>query len=64
MKRGVWDLNPRDLSVTDLAGLPPTRLGQPRLDLPRLRSFLCFGSLFAFPEVEDVIFLADVLEAY
>ena len=28
--RGVWDLNPRDLSVTDLAGLPPTRLGQPR----------------------------------
>src|SRR3990170_8135354 len=28
--RGVWDLNPRGLSTTDLAGLPPTRLGQPR----------------------------------
>jgi hypothetical protein len=31
VKRGVWDLNPRGLSTTDLAGLPPTRLGQPRL---------------------------------
>jgi hypothetical protein len=28
--RGMWDLNPRGLSTTDLAGLPPTRLGQSR----------------------------------
>gem|GEM_PF-2395450 len=26
----MWDLNPRGLSTTDLAGLPPTRLGQSR----------------------------------
>ena len=29
--RGMWDLNPRGLSTTDLAGLPPTRLGQSRI---------------------------------
>jgi hypothetical protein len=26
----MWDLNPRGLSTTDLAGLPHTRLGQSR----------------------------------
>ena len=60
----MWDLNPRGLSTTDLAGLPPTRLGQSRPHLPWLRSFSCFGSLFAFSEVEDVILLDDVLEAH
>jgi hypothetical protein len=28
--RGMWDLNPRGLSTTDLAGLPHTRLGESR----------------------------------
>jgi hypothetical protein len=36
----MWDLNPRGLSTTDLAGLPPTRLGQSRQILPQPRSFL------------------------
>ena len=31
--RGMWDLNPRGLSTTDLAGLPPTRLGQSRTSM-------------------------------
>jgi hypothetical protein len=26
----MWDLNPRGLSTTDLAGLPHTRLGESR----------------------------------
>ncbi len=30
IERGMWDLNPRGLSTTDLAGLPHTRLGQSR----------------------------------
>lgn len=34
MWRGGWDSNPRDLSVTDLAGLRPTRLGDPRTRRP------------------------------
>jgi hypothetical protein len=28
--RGMWELNPRGLSTTDLAGLPHTRLGESR----------------------------------
>ncbi len=45
-KRRRWDSNPRDLTVTDLAGLRPTRLGDPgsrlcftvnRLDFPALK---------------------------
>ena len=35
--RGGWDSNPRDLSVTDLAGLRPTRLGDPRASAVCLR---------------------------
>ena len=27
----MWDLNPRGLSTTDLAGLPHTRLGESRM---------------------------------
>ncbi len=34
--RGGWDSNPRDLSVTDLAGLRPTRLGDPRTRRPSM----------------------------
>jgi hypothetical protein len=29
----MWDLNPRGLSTTDLAGLPHTRLGESRMTL-------------------------------
>jgi hypothetical protein len=31
--RGMWELNPRGLSTTDLAGLPHTRLGESRTPL-------------------------------
>ena len=31
--RGMWDLNPRGLSTTDLAGLPHTRLGESRMKI-------------------------------
>ena len=51
LARGVGFEPTRPLPTTDLAGLPPTRLGQPRLDLPWLRSFLYVGSLFAFSEI-------------
>ena len=44
MARGVGFEPTRPLRTTGLAGLPPTRLGQPRLDLPQfpqvLRGFL------------------------
>ena len=40
VKRRGWDLNPRDLSVTDLAGLRPTRLGDPGSECIITRHFL------------------------
>jgi hypothetical protein len=47
----MWDLNPRGLSTTDLAGLPPTRLGQSRqifASTPQVFAGVqsCFGLLF------------------
>jgi hypothetical protein len=36
MARGVGFEPTRPLPATDLAGLPPTRLGQPRKDIPIL----------------------------
>ena len=53
----MWDLNPRGLSTTDLAGLPPTRLGQSRTMITRL-SMLKSGLQV---EIDAQIFLLSVL---
>jgi hypothetical protein len=60
-------LNPRGLSTTDLAGLPPTRLGQSRQILPQPRRFLrvfkavsacslilCYLVYLSFPKKDTV----------
>jgi hypothetical protein len=39
----MWDLNPRGLSTTDLAGLPHTRLGESRT------KYLCVKYVSANP---------------
>lgn len=49
--RGMWDLNPRGLSTTDLAGLPPTRLGQSRTEM--------FVVLSLFPVQFGVLLLIE-----
>ena len=52
----MWDLNPRGLSTTDLAGLPPTRLGQ-----SRTAQFLeCAGAPVTFVDCGGRILLLSV----
>jgi hypothetical protein len=57
----VWDLNPRGLSTTDLAGLPPTRLGQPRHWLRHylitVATFLLFIFIKAYAHQNKVAFI-------
>ena len=44
----MWDSNPRGLSTTDLAGLPHTRLGEPR-HFSVTSQFALFRVVFCLP---------------
>ena len=63
LARGVGFEPTRPFPATDLAGLPPTRLGQPRPVLAQPRLGFSEVFLFSLSEVQQIIFLADVLEA-
>ena len=61
LARGVGFEPTRPLLTTDLAGLPPTRLGQPRPVLPQprrfLRGFISAFARFSYPSSRIVVSL-------